>query len=152
MKEDIIVRDNESSNNVPQLSNNELESQKVTAYHDIAKDSINMMNNAIDCWKQSIIIERDIARLKTIETITLAKIAADYQKSELALNKIFAERQEALASNYKALQYGLDNNDREVIVNSLHQIANIVTSKPLEDFDKLLKVWNDDKQPLELDF
>ena len=46
----------------------------------------------------------------------------------------------------------MDKNDRDVIINSLHQIANIVTSKPLEDFDKLLKVWDDDKQPLELDF
>lgn len=152
MSNEVILKENDGINNKPQLSDNELESQRIAAYQNIAKDGISTINNAIECWKQSIIIERDIAKLKTLETTTLAQIAADYKKTELALNLIFSERQNALDKNYKSLQYGLDNNDREVIVNSLHQIANIVTSKPLEDFDKLLKTWENDKQPLELDF
>ena len=144
-----VVKDNE---NLPKVSDNELEKMKLNAYVGLAKDGFNTVNNLIDCWKQSKIIERDIVKLKAIETTTLAKIAADYKKTELALNLIFKERHDALENNYKTLQYGLDNNDRDVIINSLHQIANIVTSKPLEDFDKLLNVWKDDKQPLELDF
>ena len=152
MTEDLVLKNNEVDNSLSKISDNDLTSQKITAYQDIAKEGLNTINNAIECWKQSKIIERDIAKLKVIETTTLAKIAADYKKTELALNKIFSERRDALDNNYKALQYGLDNNDRDVIINSLHQIANIVTSKPLEDFDKLLKVWEDDKQPLELDF
>ncbi len=144
-----VVKVNE---NLPKVSDNELEKMKLNAYVGLAKDGFNTVNNLIDCWKQSKIIERDIVKLKAIETTTLAKIAADYKKTELALNLIFKERHDALENNYKTLQYGLDNNDRDVIINSLHQIANIVTSKPLEDFDKLLNVWKDDKQPLELDF
>lgn len=144
-----VVKVNE---NLQKVSDNELEKKKLNAYEGLAKDGLKTINNLIDCWKQSKIIERDIVKLKAIETTTLAKIAADYKKTELALNLIFKERHDALENNYKTLQYGLDNNDREVIINSLHQIANIVTSKPLEDFDKLLKVWKDDKQPLELDF
>lgn len=133
--------------------------------YDIAKSKIDAtmqlgtmvgktINNVADVWRTSMIIEKDIASINSKTTIELAKIASDYNKFQTALGHIFGERSTALQVTYATLDKALKENDRELIIHSLRSVSDIVTSRPLEDFDKFMEDWDeeDNTKPFELGF
>ena len=162
-----------------QDSSYDLENRKIDAFnamveaerearnidYDLAKSKIdatmqmgNMIgktiNNVADVWRTSMIIDRDIASINSKTTVELAKIASDYNKFQAALGHIFGERSVALQATYTALDKALKENDRELIIHSLKSVSDIVTSRPLEDFDKFMEDWDDENntEPFELGF
>ena len=127
---------------------------KIDATLQLGKMVGDTINNVADVWRTSMIIERDIATINSKTTIELAKIASDYNKFQTALGHIFGERCTALQATYTALDKALKENDRELIIHSLKSVSDIVTSRPLEDFDKFMEDWDDEKntEPFELGF
>lgn len=106
----------------------------------------------IDVYNNSLLINRSIKEIESKERIELNKLAQKYQATEFALTKVFAERQEALNAHYKSLEKGLQSDDRELIIESLRGISQMVSSRPLQDFNKLLADWKDTSKPYEIDF
>lgn len=178
---DLTVPERSSEKNISSEEHKvyDLEKRKIDAYnsmieanreannndYEIAKSKIDTtlqlgtmvgktINNVADVWRTSMIIERDIASINSKTTIELAKIASDYNKFQVALGHIFGERSTALKATYTTLDKALKENDRELIIHSLRSVSDIVTSRPLEDFNKFMDDWDDENntETLELGF
>lgn len=117
-----------------------------------AQEGLQTVNKVVDVWKYSKMVEQNIAQIQNSTTIELAKISAKFQLQQTALMGIFGQRQQGLNAHFTSLERALENNDREQIIQTLKGISSIVTSSPLEDFEKLAKAWDDTSKPLELDF
>lgn len=127
---------------------------KMEAIRDLGNMVTNIATSAMDVWKTSKIIERDITAINAKTNIELTKIAAKYEMCQTALMGIFGERKEALQKHYQILDSALKENDREMVIVALKGVSDIVTTRPLEDFNKFLEVWNDtsNEETLKLGF
>ena len=108
-------------------------------------------NRALDVYENSQRVKRDVEALHAWSNVELAKIAAKYKSCELFLNKTFSERSQALEAFYKILDNAIENNDRESLIAAMRGMSDIVTSSPLQDFEKFAELYNDTSKPL-LDF
>ena len=118
----------------------------------IAQQGLQTVDRVVDVWKYSKMVEQNIAQIQGATTIELAKISAKFQTQQTALMGIFGHRQQGLSRQFDVLEKAMQENDRDLIIESLRGISTIVTSSPLEDFEKLSKAWDDKSKPLELDF
>ena len=104
-----------------------------------------------ELYNNSLKVKRDIAAINGWSNVELAKIAAKYKSCELFLNNTFGERRATLNKLYEVLDKAVENNDRESFIAAMKGMSDIVTSSPLEDFEKFAELYNDTSQPL-LDF
>lgn len=127
---------------------------KLDAIRDIGGMVTDIVKSGLDVWKTSKIIERDIRALEVKSNIELSKIAAKYDICQSALMGIFGERKDALKKHYEIMDQALKANDRDLVIASLKGVSDIVTTRPLEDFNKFMDAWNDtnNEEPLELGF
>lgn len=99
-------------------------------------------------------ISRDIEAIKAKRDVELARIVAGFKICNSVLDKTFGERADALEKHYQALDKALESGNNELIIEALHGISGIVTTSPLESFQKtvkeLMQIKKDDV--LELDF
>lgn len=107
--------------------------------------------HAMEVYKHSLQVKQNIAAINAATTVELNKIAAKYKSCELFLNKTFSERGQALEAFYKILDNAIENNDRESLIAAMRGMSDIVTSSPLQDFEKFAELYNDTSKPL-LDF
>ncbi|MCH5229591.1 MAG: hypothetical protein J1F12_06310 [Muribaculaceae bacterium] len=110
------------------------------------------VDKVTDVWKYSKMVEQNIAQIQGATAVELARISAKFQNQQSALEGIFGQRQQGLSGQFAVLEKAMKENDRELLIASLKGISTIVTSSPLEDFEKLAKAWEDTSKPLELDF
>lgn len=129
-----------------------LELTKLHAGFTVAQQGLQTLDKVVDVWRYSKMVEQNIAVIQNSTTLELAKISAKFQLQQTALMGIFGQRQQGLNAHFNSLERALENNDREQIIQTLRGISSIVTSSPLEDFEKLAKAWDDTSKPLELDF
>lgn len=127
-------------------------SQKFNAQIEIAHQALGTVNKLVDVWQYSKQVEQNIAQIRAATDIELAKISSKFQLQQMALVGIFGERQQGLSAHFDILNNAVESNDREMIIRSLQGISTIVTSDPLESFEKLARAWEDTSKPLELDF
>lgn len=118
----------------------------------VAQQGLQTIDKVADVWRYSKMVEQNIAQIQGATAIELAKISAKFQNQQTALMGIFGQRQQGLNAHFTSLEQALEKNDREQIIRTLQGISTIVTSSPLEDFEKLAKAWDDKSKPLELDF
>lgn len=118
----------------------------------VAQQGLQTFDKALDVWRYSKMVEQNIAQIQGATAIELAKISAKFQNQQTALMGIFGQRQQGLSGQFEVLEKAMKENDRELIIESLRGISTIVTSSPLEDFEKLAQAWEDKSKPLELDF
>lgn len=130
----------------------QFERDKFKTQTDLVQQGLQITDKIVDVWKYSKIVEQNVAQIQGATAIELAKISAKFQNQQTALMGIFGQRQQGLSAQFTTLEKALQENDRELIIESLRGISTIVTSNPLEDFEKLAKAWEDKSKPLELDF
>lgn len=171
---DVNQTQEDKQNIIPYTANNisereiapvNLDEQKLNAQKEVAMSSIAMaettinmvggtINNAIDVYRTSLIVEQNIESIKARTQIELANIASKYQLCQAAMIGIFGERNNALQKHYQVLDNAIQNDDRELIIQSLRSISSIVVTNPLDEFTSFMDSWNtaNKKAPLELDF
>lgn len=125
---------------------------KLQASVTVAQQGLQTIDKVADVWRYSKMVEQNIAQIQGATAIELAKISAKFQNQQTALMGIFGQRQQGLSGQFEVLEKAMKENDRELIIESLRGISTIVTSSPLEDFEKLAQAWEDKSKPLELDF
>ena len=125
---------------------------KLQASVAVAQQGLQTIDKVADVWRYSKMVEQNIAQIQGATAIELAKISAKFQNQQTALMGIFGQRQQGLSGQFEVLEKAMKENDRELIIESLRGISTIVTSSPLEDFEKLAQAWEDKSKPLELDF
>ncbi|HIY46770.1 MAG TPA: hypothetical protein IAA35_01850 [Candidatus Alistipes faecigallinarum] len=118
----------------------------------LADKGMNMIGDITRVYEKSLEIKRDIALIQASTAIELKRIASQYELCQNVLQGVFGQRQEALMAHYKVLEKALEGDDRTLIIASLRGISEIVVSNPLESYSKFIEAWNDNSQPLELDF
>lgn len=109
------------------------------------------MNMAKDIWNQSKQIELQAKQIDTWGNVQIAKTIAKFKTCQDFLERSFGERSGALNKNYEVLDNAVATGDREQILAVLKSISSIVTSSPLDDFEKFSELYDDESQPL-LDF
>ena len=109
------------------------------------------VTRAMEVYNHSLQVKQNIAVIDSWTTVELNKIAAKYKSCELFLNHTFAERRATLEKFYKVLDTAIENNDRESLIAAMRGMSDIVTSSPLQDFEKFAELYNDTSKPL-LDF
>ena len=139
------------------MSNNKMEN--------LADKGAKLMNSSIDlcnsatgfAQEANVSISRalevydHIAAIDAWTTVELGRIAAKYKSCELFLNRTFSERRATLEKLYKVLDLAIENNDRDSLIAAMRGMSDIVTSSPLQDFEKFAELYNDTSKPL-LDF
>ena len=110
-----------------------------------------LMQNAGNLYKQCCEIKAKTAQVQAWSEVKIAETVAKYKSCQEFLSYTFGERDKALSKHYEILDKAMENDDKELIVASLRGISGIVTSSPLSDFDKFVKLYEDTTQPL-LDF
>ena len=118
----------------------------------LADKGMNMIGDITRVYEKSLEIKRDIALIQASTAIELKRIASQYELCQNVLQGVFGQRQEALMAHYEVLEKALEGDDRTLIIASLRGISEIVVSNPLESYSKFIEAWNDNSQPLELDF
>lgn len=107
-------------------------------------------NKLIDVYNTSLIVEQNIEAIRGATAVQLANISARFQLQQTALEHIFGQRQQGLNAHFETLNRALNSDDREEILASLRGISSIVTSSPLQDFEKFSEAWESNN--LVLDF
>lgn len=117
---------------------------------DMFADANQMMETYRACQE----ISRDIESIKAKRDVELARIVAGFKLCNDLLDKTFGERAGALDKHYQALDKGLESGNNELVIAALRGISGIVTTCPMESFqktvDKMFSTQRDDV--LELDF
>lgn len=81
--------------------------------------------------------ERDIIRIEATRDVLIAEMQMRHSLIHEALGAVFAERRDALDRHFEIIERGMEREDRELVVAGLNGVANIVTSSPFADLDKL---------------
>lgn len=85
---------------------------------------------------------RDITRIEAKRDVLITEMQLKYGLIHAALGEIFAERRAALDQHFEIIERGMANNDRELVVAGLNGVANIVSSSPFADLDRLGQLLN----------
>lgn len=78
----------------------------------------------------------------------MTKIVADFKKVQGLAMLVFGERCQALEKLYETLDYGLANDNINIISEAVHGIGNIVATSPLKDISEFVKTYEDPSKPL----
>jgi len=81
--------------------------------------------------------ERDIVRIEATRDLLITEMQMRYGLIHKALGAVFAERREALDRHFEIIERGMESEDRQLVVAGLNGVANIVSSSPFSDLDKL---------------
>lgn len=133
-------------------TNANLRLQEVQSTTTVCNNILCTANNLINIYGISKRVEQNIAQLECATNVQLANISARFQLQQQALQGIFGQRQQGLSKQFDVLDKAMQQGDRELIIESLRGISTIVTSSPLEDFEKLCNAWENNAEPLELGF
>ena len=109
------------------------------------------VTRALEVYDHSLQVKQNIAAIDAWTTVELGRITAKYKSCELFLNSTFSERRATLEKLYKVLDHAIENNDRDSLIAAMRGMSDIVTSSPLQDFEKFAELYNDTSKPL-LDF
>lgn len=96
-------------------------------------------------------VEEKTKQVQAWSSAQITQIVAKYKSCQEFMLYTFSERDKALAKHYELLDRAVAGNDKELIVAALQGISGIITKSPLEDLEKLAKLYDDTSQPL-LDF
>lgn len=110
------------------------------------------LNEVMNALLQNSQMSKELKALKLVNEARMNELAQRYSLMRDLLTTIYGERQKGLMSHYDALDRALQENDREVILQSLRGISSIISTNPLESFQKFSNIMEDDNQTLELDF
>lgn len=110
------------------------------------------LNEVMNALVQNNQMSKELKALKLVNEARMNELAQRYNLMRDLLTTIYGERQQGLMSHYEALDRALQENDREVILQSLRGISSIISTNPLESFQKFSNIMEDDNQTLELDF
>lgn len=120
------------------------------------ESSFGMLHSSIDkiteVYRYSQDVKLQLAKINAAKEIQLKKTAASFQLCRQILDGVFGERQIAIKKSYEILDAAIESNDREMMLASLQQITNIVTSNPLQSLTEFVKVINNPDETLYLDF
>lgn len=107
-----------------------------------------------DTYRACLEINRDIEAIRSKRDVDLARIVAGFKICNEVLDKTFGERAGALEKHYQALDKALESGNNVLVIEALHGISGIVTTNPLEAFQKTVDELMDLKPGgvLELDF
>lgn len=108
----------------------------------------------LDLYRQSLEIQRDITKIRACSLVEIKRITEKYNIGHHLIEKVYDERKEALNKHYDLLDKAMATNNKEVLIMTLQNISGIVTSKPFDSFNEILKNWDtyNDDNPLLLDF
>lgn len=120
----------------------------------LTKNGLELGKEAVDVYKHSQEIARDIEKIRAASLVELKNISAKYTICHELIEKVYGERREALNQHYQILDDAIKKGDREMIVHTIHGISGIVTTKPMETLKDVLEKWNgyNNKNPLQIDF
>lgn len=112
------------------------------------------INNALDVYKTSLLVEQNIATIKAATDIKLAQITSKYNLCRAMLEQTFRERSQGLNAHYAILDKAIAAGDRELVIHALQGISSIVVSNPIDKFSEMVKNWDSysKSNPLQLDF
>ena len=96
-------------------------------------------------------VEAQAEQVKAWSQVEIAKTIAKYKSCQEFMYHTFGERDKALAKHYELLDNAMACGDKDLIIEALRGIGNIVTKSPLEDLEQFAKLFEDTSQPL-LDF
>lgn len=145
-----------SNDNCPPIEQDSDGNGELISYEKFKLDEmgVGVVQQAMDVYKTSLLVEQNIATIRATSEIQLAQIASKFEFCKSALEHVFQDRHSALAAHYCALDNAMKSNDREMILCALRGISSIVVTSPLSDFKEIINNWDDfsKKKPLELDF
>lgn len=104
-----------------------------------------------DVYAECKRVEAQAEQVKAWGQVEMAKTIAKYKSCQEFMYHTFGERDKALTRHYELLDKALAVNDKDLIVEALRGIGNIITKSPLEDLKQFAKLYEDTSLPL-LDF
>lgn len=120
----------------------------------VAEMCADTVNKALDVYKTSLLVEQNIAAIRSATDIKLAQISSQYNLCRAMLEQTFKERSQGLNAHYAVLDKAMESGDREMVIHALQGISSIVVSNPIEKFTEMVSSWNsyNKSNPLQLDF
>lgn len=112
------------------------------------------INNALDVYRTSLLVEQNITAIKAATDVKLAQITSKYNLCRAMLEQTFKERSQGLNAHYAVLDKAVAAGDRELVIHALQGISSIVVSNPIDKFSEMVKNWDtyNKSNPLQLDF
>lgn len=154
-----IVQSNTSNNITPsplelQEKFIELEEQRIENVCNVISTGFNAARDIAGFYADCKKINAQTEQLRMMTDIQMQSIAAKYELTRQFLCSTFQERGTALSKHYDVLDTAVLSGDREMIVNALKNISDIVTSSPLSDLEKFADMFNNNSpsNPLIFDF
>jgi hypothetical protein len=112
---------------------------------DISKaDALEIISKFLDfaiIAKQS---EVEITRINAMENMMITNITLKYDLYRRFFAAKFAERGKAIDKQFEVIDRGIQNNDKELIINGLKYLSETVKSSPLADFEKFKAAFDAD--------
>ena len=93
-----------------------------------------------ECKRESEITQREVKKYDAMKEVMLKEITGKYAFYEFLFSKIFAERAEAIKKDFQVIDFGMKQNDRELIATGVSSLSQIVASSPLMDMEKLRRM------------
>ena len=109
------------------------------------------LRDVMNLYARCCEVKEKTAQVQAWSQVKITETVAKYKSCQEFLYFTFGERDKALSKHYDLLDKAVESGDKDLIVAALSGISNIVTSSPLSDFDKFVKLYEDTSQPL-LDF
>lgn len=125
--------------------------ERVSDVQDKLNTGLSMAQNITDVYGRCMELRE---RRKTVEAMTQAKLAntvAKFKIAQDAMTHVFGERNSALQKDYEVLDKAIALGDREMIIQAMGRIGDIVTTSPLNEIKELCERFDDPDDSL-LDF
>lgn len=131
---------------------------RVEAISCLVSQNMEVVNKVVDLASQVTDVYAESQRLTAAveiererSKVELAKTAAKFMLTKQIIEEKFSERRQALSAHYTVLEKAIESNDKDLIINAMHQISSIVVTSPLADIQDFIRAFEDKSQPL-LDF
>lgn len=123
----------------------------VASNKDILNKTLDLGKQIADVYAESQRLNAQVEIVKEASKVKLAQIAAKFLTTKDVLDKVFSEREKSLSEDYKALNYGIETGNTDLIIKAMGNISSIVVSSPLADINNFIERMEDTSMPL-LDF
>ena len=92
----------------------------------------------------------EIERIQAQKELMREYINNHFDTLNYIITRIFDERKMVIEKIFEVIDEGMRKDDRELIISGLDNLAKIVTTSPLKDFETFKKIFNSPKGYIEI--
>lgn len=118
---------------------------------DLINKTLDLGMRIADVYAESQRLNAQVEFVKEAGKVKMAQIAAKFLTTKDVLDKVFSERDKSLSRHYKALDYGIETGNTDLIIKAMSNISSVVVTSPLADITSFIERMEDKSKPL-LDF